>query len=222
MKLIFALGLLLASPAFAEDPAQLFAAIAERQQTLDHYAVDLTISVFGDSGATVDQIFPARTVRRGPAMLQEFASFVILVRPDARLVVDRASRTIHVNPMNVAAPAAATIDPAAMLARARETGYDMDVDDQAEQATLRFTATARPSFTLVFDRPGLRLRRMEMNDASDPSGGSRRTVVDYTWRDVGDTPPERLDRGYYVRPTKSGWEPAPAFKGYRVVVSRER
>lgn len=222
MKCLLTILLLIAPPVFAVDTTHLFATIAERQRSLDNYVVDLEVSLFADGAMTAEQMFPARTVRLGPAMLQEFASYVMLQRPDIRLVVDRAARTIHLNPVKHSVHSDIALDPAAVFARAREAGYEMGLEDRADQVTMRFTAVSRPSFTLIFDRTDLRLRRMEMSGASNQAHGPGRTVVAYTWHDVREVPAQRLEGHYYVRRTDAGWEPAPAFEGYRVVVSRER
>lgn len=222
MKCVIAVAaLLLTLPVFGMEEAELLAKIAKRQQQLDHYAVDMQIRVFGSSDSTADLTFPALAVRSGPVMLQEFQSFIVLMHPEMRIVVDRAERTIYLNASRTEMPAQAAMDPVAALSKAREAGYEMMADEGAGGITLRFTAASRPTYFLTFDAEDLQLQRMEMVAPQDAGGAAGRTVVSYTWHEAGESNAERMKTSYYVEPSSGGWQPAPAFDGYRIVVSRE-
>lgn len=214
-----ALCLLLAASGYAATDPALLAKLAARQAALDDYAVDMRISVFDAKDASPELEFPARSARRGAAMLQEFRNFVVLLHPDMRVVVDRADRTIHLNAAQAESPAAASFDPASMLAKAAEGGYAVDTEQGAGRITLRFTSDARPAYLLSFAADDLRLARMEM-EAPEGTGG--RTVVTYDWHPASVVSANRLATDYYVRRERGAWQPAPAFAGYRIVVSREK
>jgi hypothetical protein len=220
MKPVLALAVVsLAATSFGGADPQLLAQVAARQAALDDYAVDMRIAVYEGGGERPELEFAARSVRRGPAMLQEFRNYVVLLHPEMRLVVDRSAQTIHLNAAQAEASTTEALDPAAILERAGRSGYEIDAQRDARAVTLRFTADAHPDYVMEFEPEDLRLVRMEMG-APDGSG-SGRTVVSYDWRPSAVVSAEQLAPGHYVRRAGSGWQPAPAFAGYRVVVTRE-
>lgn len=221
MKTLLAAALLVAASVVVAEEPELLARIATRQQQLDSYAVDMQISVSSASESTADIAFQARAARSGPAMLQEFQHYVVLLHPEMRLVVDRSGRTIHLNSARLDSPIPQAADPAGMLAKAQAAGYSVDVDRRADAIDVGFTAETQPSFLLTFDPADLLLQRMEMQapaKASDPQG---RTVVTYTWHELSESHLAHMRSDYYVQRAGETWRPTAAFAGYRVVVSRE-
>jgi hypothetical protein len=214
--LAFCICALASSTIGAADP-ELLAKITSRQAALDEYSVEMHISVFGGSSPVADLQFPARSMRRGAATLQEFRNFVVLLHPEMRLVVDRSDRTIHLNDARAEPSAMPGMDPAAILEQAASTGYAISTEQTPREITLGFSAASRPAYLLAFDVADLLLSRMEM-DAPRESGGGR-TVVTYDWKPVSTISAERLTPHHYVRHGRGGWEAAPAFAGYRIVVS---
>jgi hypothetical protein len=202
---------------FAGDDTALIERIALRQQRLDRYAVDMDIRVTGGEASSL--AIAARALRDGPVHVQEFQNYLVMIRPEIRVVVDRADRTIHLNAAAGEAPQLPAVDPARILATAREAGYELRSATADDVVTLTFTADGRPSYELVFDAQDLRLQRMEMH-APTGTGEPMRTVVTYAWREVGED--ARLTTDYYVRRAGKDWQPAPTFSGYRIVVARER
>lgn len=221
MKTLLAAALLVAAAAVAADEPDLLARIAARQQQLDSYAVDMQIRVFGVAESASDIAFQARAARSGPAMLQEFQHYIVLLHPQMRLVVDRSARTIHLNAAHLDAPIPPAADPAGMLAKAQAAGYAVDVDPQADDIEVRFSAQTQPSFLLTFDTAELRLQRMEMQNPAKGGETQGRTVVTYTWRELDESHLALMQSDYYVQRAGGTWQPTAAFEGYRVVVSRE-
>jgi len=191
---------------------------------LDRYAVEIRVRVDpGDSGAPT-QVLAARTARRGPVMLQELSSFVVLTRPDLRLMVDRASRTIYLNAEPPDVPAALPgLDPAAALRAARERGYAVEARGVGDAVEVAFRpADAHPTVVFTFGRDEPRLRRMQLVRAAGVREGPARIEVDYRWRDPEAEGAAPFEAAHYVRRQGGAWAPAPAFAGYRVVDSRAR
>ena len=216
------LALVLGLAAPADPSSALIAAITARQRQLDRYSVDIAVTSFEHGDLKPTSSLAAKTSRQGPAIIQEFAGFATLIRPEIRLVVDRAARTIHINAKALAAAATEPLDPAAMLARVREAGYEVEAVDAPDRVALRFTSASRPSVILTFDRPDFMLRRMEVDGGTGPAGMAARTVVDYAWGAPAAVAGEAFDPAHYVRQTGSHWVAAPAFEGYRIVVARDR
>jgi hypothetical protein len=221
MKTLLGAALLMAASTVAADEPDLLARIAVRQLQLDSYAVDMQIRVLAVSESNSDIAFQARAARSGPAMLQEFQHYIVLLHPEMRLVVDRSGRTIHLNAAHLDAPIPAAADPAGMLAKAQAAGYSVDVDQQADGIEVRFTADTQPSFQLTFDTAELRLQRMEMQNPAKAGESPGRTVVTYTWHMLDQSHRARMQSDYYVQRVGDTWRPTAAFEGYRVVVSRE-
>jgi hypothetical protein len=204
------------------EPSELLARIAKRQAELDHYDLELEIRVLDGSGDAAGLTLPARVLRRGPVTLQEFQNFIFLMHPDMRVAVDRAARTIHLNPARAETAPIAEMDPGAALSKLREAGYELQADETPGRITLRFSADSRPTYVLAFDAANLRLLQMDAEGSSGLGGASAHTTVTYAWHEAGTSIPERLEPGFYVTATSKGWQPAPAFDGYRIVVSRAR
>ena len=222
MKTLLAAALLVPTMAIAARQPDLLERIAIRQQQLDRYAVEMQIRVFGAPDSAADIAFQARAARSGPAMLQEFQHYIVLLHPEMRLVIDRNGRTIHLNAAHLETPVPPAADPAALLDRARGAGYSIDVDERPDDIALRFTSERQPTFLLTFGTADLRLRRMEMQGPASVNNPQGRTVVTYTWHELNESHAARMTPAYYVQRAADGWRPTAAFDGFRVVTSREK
>jgi hypothetical protein len=213
-----------ASAAEAASPDALLERVARHYAALERYTVELRVRVHATGAGAPSSVLAARTSRRGPLMLQELSSFVVLTRPELRVMVDRAARTIYLNPEPPLVPAVLPgLDPAAALRETRAAGYTVAARDRDGAVEVAFRPPdARPTLVFTFDREGAQLRRMQLVRAAGSEEGPALVDVEYLWSDPTSEADGRFEAASYVRPRGGGWEPAPAFAGYRVVESRAR
>lgn len=213
-----------AGPVADAGTAALVERVARHYAALDRYTVELRVRVKASDAAAPASALAARTSRRGPVMLQEFSSFVVLTRPELRVMVDRAARTVYLNPEAVTVPAVPPdLDPGAALRAARAAGYAVETVDRGDAIELAFRPPdARPTVLFTFDRAGPELRRMRLVRAAGSEEGPAVVEVEYRWSAPEAEAAERFEAAHYVQRRGDRWEPSPAFAGYRVVESRAR
>jgi hypothetical protein len=208
----------------APDPAVQLERLSRFHSELVRYSVEIHIRVFSEDGGTPTQVLVARTARRGEVMLQELSSFVVLSRPELRLMVDRAARTVYVNPEAPLVPASLpSLDPAVALRAARAAGYTLTsrVDGDVIEIAFR-PPDAHPTVIFALGRDEPRLRRMQLIRAKNARDGPARIEVDYRWGDLRSDRPELFEAAHYLQRRGATWTAAAGFRGFRVVDSHAR
>lgn len=221
-----------AAPASAPEPARasdvdvdaLLERVARRYAALDRYDVTVRVTVQAAAGDAPRPVLSGRTERRGPVTLQELAGFVVLSRPELRVVADRAARTLHVNAeVTAAAVEPARLDPAAALRAARAGGHAVEARTRGDEVDVSFRPPdARPTVELTFRGPEPELRRMRIVRAPGAADGPAVVEVEYRWQDPRAAPADRFEAAAFVVRRGQRWEPSAAFAGYRVVDAHAR
>lgn len=202
------------------DALQLLSAIAQHHKELSEFAVDIDVAISRSGPSGVTHALPARVAKRNGVTLQEFAGYELLVGRELTLLVDRRARTLHLASGAARSAVTSEFDPEQALVRLRSSGYVLTVSERQAEKRLEFRdPTSRKLIAVSVDAASSRLQAFEVVQ-TDADGAATHTVVRYRWGDAATWAPERFDVAHYLQQLPSGWVPAPAFNGYRVLLQR--